>query len=84
MNGLHDFRTVRVTISIKGKVVQVLIDIGSTHNSLDLDTAKRLGCVLTAILPFSVFAADGKKIHICKSLVWKMQGVFFNTATRWL
>lgn len=46
MNGLHDFRTMIITISIKGKVVQVLIGIGSSHNFLDLNTDKRLEYVL--------------------------------------
>lgn len=81
MNGLHDFRTMRVTVSVKGKAVQVLIDTGSTHNFLDLNTAKKLGCVLTAISPFDVSVADGKvqSNYICKRLVWKMQGVSFDS-----
>ncbi|XP_075103126.1 uncharacterized protein LOC142177943 [Nicotiana tabacum] len=71
-----------ITVSVKGKAVQVLIDTGSTHNFLDLNTAKKLGCVLTAISPFDVFVADGKKVqnnYICKKLVWKMQGVSFDS-----
>ncbi|XP_075088549.1 uncharacterized protein LOC142170516 [Nicotiana tabacum] len=67
---------------VKGKVVQVLIDTGSTHNFLDLNTAKKLGCVLTAIGPFDVSVANGKKVksnNICKKLMWKMQGVSFDS-----
>lgn len=82
MNGLHDFRTMRVTVSVKGKAVQVLIDTGSTHNFLDLNTAKGLGCILTAISLFPVSVADGNKMHCqytCKKLVWKMQGVSFDS-----
>jgi len=37
MNGSHDFRTMRVTVSVKGKAVHVLIDTGSTHSFLDLN-----------------------------------------------
>ncbi|OIS97937.1 hypothetical protein A4A49_01646 [Nicotiana attenuata] len=82
MNGLRDIRTMRVTVSVKGKAVQVLIDTGSTHNFLDLNTAKKLGCVLTAIAPFDVSVADGKKVksnYICKKLMWKMKGVSFDS-----
>ncbi|XP_070015925.1 uncharacterized protein LOC142174252 [Nicotiana tabacum] len=61
MIGIHDFGTMRVTVSIKGKAVHVLIDTGSTHNFLDLNTGKRLGCALTAISPFVVSVADGNK-----------------------
>ncbi|PHT64825.1 hypothetical protein T459_29250 [Capsicum annuum] len=80
MNGLYNFRTMRVNIYLKGKAIHVLIDSGSTHNFLDLETAKWLGCVLTSISPFSVSVANVKKIHshhLCKALVWKMQGVSF-------
>lgn len=82
MNGIHDFRTMRVTVSVKGKAVQVLIDTGSTHNFLDRDTAKKLGCVMTSITPFNVSVADGNKVlshHVCKKVEWKMQGVQFTS-----
>ncbi|XP_070022382.1 uncharacterized protein [Nicotiana sylvestris] len=82
INGLHDFRTMRVAVSVKGKAVQVLIDTGSTHNFLDLNIVKKLGCVLTSISPFDVSVADGKRMqsnYICKKLVWKMQGVSFDS-----
>lgn len=81
MNGLHDFRTMRVTVSVKGKVLQVLIDSSSTHNILDLNTAKKLGCVLIVISLFVVYVANGKMVqsnYICKKLIWKMQGVSFD------
>lgn len=61
LNGIHDFRTIRVTTSIRRKAIQVLIDTGSTHNFLDMKTAKRLGCSLNAIAPFTVSVADGNK-----------------------
>jgi len=82
MNGSHDFKTMRVTVSVKGKAVHVLIDTGSTHNFLDLNTSKKLGCVMTTISPFAVSVADGKKIqsnYVCKKLDWKMQGVSFDS-----
>lgn len=45
-------------------------------------TAKRLGCVLSAISLFSIPIADGKKIqshYTCKAVVWKMQGISFES-----
>lgn len=82
MNGTYDFRTMRVTTTIKGKVIQVLIDTGSTHNFLDHNTAVKLGCCLSDINPFVVSVADGNKLnrnHVCKGLTWKMQGVAFES-----
>ncbi|OIT26376.1 hypothetical protein A4A49_56933, partial [Nicotiana attenuata] len=82
VSGIHDFRTMRVTVSVKGKAVQVLIDTGSTHNFLDINIAKKLGCLMIAIAPFNVSVADGSKVqshYICKNLEWKMQGVAFNS-----
>lgn len=32
ISGIHDFRTMRVTVFVTGKDVQILIDTGSTHN----------------------------------------------------
>ncbi|KAH0663643.1 hypothetical protein KY285_028630 [Solanum tuberosum] len=75
MNGSHDFKTMRVTVSVKGKAVHVLIDTSSTHNFLDLNTTKNLGCVMTTISHFAVSVADGKKIqsnYVCKKLAQNM------------
>ncbi|PHT49607.1 hypothetical protein CQW23_09354 [Capsicum baccatum] len=71
-----------LTMIVKGKAIHVLIDIGSTHNFLDYNTARKLGCLLTAITPFGVSVADGKKVqsnYMCKGLTWKMQGVTFDS-----
>ncbi|KAG8382201.1 hypothetical protein BUALT_Bualt05G0052100 [Buddleja alternifolia] len=80
--GVHDFSTMRVTGNVKGKFVHLLIDIGNTHNFLDFNTAKRLGCRLETTTPFPVAVADGNKIyssHLCKGFTRKMQGVEFTT-----
>lgn len=69
MYGVQDFQTMRVTLSINEKVVQVLINTDSTHNFLDLNKAKKLRCALTAITPFNVSVKDGNKVqshYICK------------------
>ncbi|KAG8369604.1 hypothetical protein BUALT_Bualt14G0030900 [Buddleja alternifolia] len=82
ITGIHDFKTMRVTGVTKGKPIHILIDIGSTHNFMDLDVAKNLGCKLEPITPFAVPVADGNKIHnsyICKGFSSKMKGVKFTT-----
>ncbi|KAG8380554.1 hypothetical protein BUALT_Bualt06G0027700 [Buddleja alternifolia] len=75
ITGIHDL-TMRVTGVMKGKPIHILIDTGSTHNFMDLDAAKKLGCKLEPNTPFAVSVADGNKIHssyICKGFSWKMQ-----------
>lgn len=65
----------------EGRGNSCAIDTSSTHNFLDLNTAKRLGCVLTAIAPFGVYLDDEKKVqsnYVCKKLNWKMQWVTFD------
>ncbi|KAG8368991.1 hypothetical protein BUALT_Bualt15G0103800 [Buddleja alternifolia] len=80
MTGIHDYKTMRVTRITKGKPIHILIDTGSTHNFIDLEAAKRLGCKLQPMTPFVVSVADGNKIHssfIWRNFSWKMQGVKF-------
>ncbi|XP_016471483.2 uncharacterized protein LOC107793610 [Nicotiana tabacum] len=82
LDGIVDYRTMRVKGGVKGKMVHVLIDTWSTHNFMDLDVAKRLGCNLETIPPFSVAVANGSKIHsryMSKGITWKMQGVKFRS-----
>ncbi|KAG8386825.1 hypothetical protein BUALT_Bualt03G0189200 [Buddleja alternifolia] len=82
MSGIHDFRTMTVTASFKDKNIHILIDTRSTHNFIDVEAAKRLGCKLEATQCFPVLVADGSKIFrqaICKQFSWKMQGVNFFT-----
>ncbi|KAK4397677.1 hypothetical protein Sango_1243200 [Sesamum angolense] len=54
MTGLPDYRTMRATWNVRDKPMHILIDTGSTHNFLYLETAKRLGCKLDSTEPFPV------------------------------
>ncbi|KAL0295287.1 UNVERIFIED_CONTAM: Transposon Tf2-12 polyprotein [Sesamum angustifolium] len=70
----------RVTGNVRDKPVHILIDTGSTHNFLDLETAKRLGCKLDNTKSFPVAIANGNKMYSSfayKNFGWKMQGVPF-------
>ncbi|KAG8390797.1 hypothetical protein BUALT_Bualt01G0120900 [Buddleja alternifolia] len=82
ITGILDFKTMRVTGVTKGRLIHILIDTESTHNFMDLGTAKRLGCKLEPMTPFSVSVADGNKIHnsfMYRNFCWKMQGMKFST-----
>lgn len=82
MAGLHDFRTMRITGAAFGEPIHILIDTVSTHNFLDFECAKRLGCRLEETRPFPVAVADGSIIHsrqMCKEFIWRMQSVLFTT-----
>lgn len=80
LNGTSNYRTMRVKGAVKGKMVHILIDSGSTHNFMDLVVAKKLGCRLKTIPSFVVSVEDGSKVHssvMTVGVTWKMQGVDF-------
>nr|CAD1837126.1 unnamed protein product [Ananas comosus var. bracteatus] len=78
---LPDYRTMRLSRTVKNKKVHILIDSGSTHNFLDTTIATKLGCSLEEVPAVKVTVADGNKLlssSICRSFKWKMQGLEFN------
>lgn len=66
--------------------LHILIDPGSTHNFVDLQMAKVLGCNLKAIKPMTVLAASGDLItnYKCSDFTWKTQGYEFQAEVRTL
>lgn len=81
MMGIHSFKTMMLTGSAMGKPIHVLIDSGSTHNFLDYDYARRIGCKLEPTAPFNVDIAGNLRLvskYECKKFTWRMQGVQFN------
>ncbi|GKF91161.1 gypsy/ty3 retroelement polyprotein, partial [Tanacetum coccineum] len=54
INGTNTYQTMRVCGHVGKHKLHILIDCGSTHNFLDLNTAKKLGCQLTSTCPFQV------------------------------
>ncbi|KAL0403037.1 UNVERIFIED_CONTAM: hypothetical protein Sradi_1944500 [Sesamum radiatum] len=82
MTSVHNFNTMRVTGCCKSKAINILINTGSTHNFVDFQVAKRLGCKLEATNPFLVAVANGNRVystHTCKNFNWRMQRVDFVT-----
>ncbi|GJV70376.1 reverse transcriptase [Tanacetum coccineum] len=71
LSGLNSYQTMRIRGRIGKQVVHILIDCGSTHNFLDIHTAKKLGCRLTKTTPMQVSMANGQKMmstSICHDL----------------
>lgn len=86
LNGTPTFNCMRLMGQYEKRKLHILIDPGSTHNFLDIQMAKGLGCSLTPIKPMSVVAASGDLItkYKCSSFTWKMQGYAFKTEIRTL
>ena len=61
LTGVAKFRTMRVTGQVRKKPLHILIDSGSTHNFLDVNVAKKLGCKIEDMDLVSVIVADGAR-----------------------
>ena len=82
LTGIPNYHTMRVSGMYQKKLLQILIDIGSIHNFLDLELAKRLGCKLEGIPLMSVAVADGTSMRaqfICKGFLWQLQQTTFTS-----
>ncbi|GAU25735.1 hypothetical protein TSUD_216660 [Trifolium subterraneum] len=80
LNGVANYQTMRVTGMHEKKLLHILLDSGSTHNFLDLEVAKSLGCKLEAIPPLSVIGGGGHQLEaafVCKGFKWQLQQVLF-------
>jgi len=72
----------RVTGRIKNTRLHILIDSRSTHNFLDLATAKRLHCDIRKIPPLQVVVANGQQLQctaMCRNFAWSLLGETFTT-----
>ena len=73
--GTVGYKTMRVTVFIRKRPLHILIDSGSTHNFLDVNVAKKLGCKLEEIGPMKVDVANGSSLSCvaaCKGLTWTL------------
>ncbi|XP_048596340.1 uncharacterized protein LOC106362703 [Brassica napus] len=86
LNGCPTFNCMRLMGQYGKRKLHILIDPGSTHNFLNIQVAKGLGCSLIPTKPMSVVAASGDLItkYKCNPLSWKMQGYGFSTEIRTL
>ncbi|GJT42534.1 putative mitochondrial protein [Tanacetum coccineum] len=82
LSGLNSYKTMRIRGRIGKQVVHILIDCGSTHNFLDIHTAKKLGCRLTKTTPMQVSVANGQEMmstSVCHDLQWSLQNEVFTS-----
>ncbi|CAJ2675682.1 unnamed protein product [Trifolium pratense] len=80
LSGMPNYQTMRISALHNKKLLQILIDSGNTHNFLDLEMAKKLGCKLEPISPIQITAGGGHTLEapfICKSFKWVMQQTRF-------
>lgn len=83
--GNHSLSTIRMQGNIKNKLVNILIDSGSTHSFIDQTLVKQLGLVAEIIPPLSVIVADcnTKVINTsCKDVKYSIQGHTYATDLR--
>ncbi|GJT89635.1 reverse transcriptase [Tanacetum coccineum] len=82
LTGENSYRTMRVKAYVRKNVVHTLVDCGSTHNFLDWNTARKLGCKLRNICPLEVSMANGTVMsskYECKDFSWEFQRVTYTT-----
>ena len=72
----------RVVGKVKTTPLHILIDSESTHNFLNLATAKRLHCKLKKMPPLQVVVANGQQLvctSVCHNFAWSLLGEVFTT-----
>nr|KYP33317.1 hypothetical protein KK1_045838 [Cajanus cajan] len=82
LTGVTKFNTMRVTGRSRKKPLHILIDSGSTHNFLDVNVAKRLGCKIEDMDSVTVTVADGARVQIntmVKGFSWLIQNTVFTS-----
>ncbi|GKD32652.1 gag-pol polyprotein, partial [Tanacetum coccineum] len=57
LSSLNSFQTMRVKGMFGKHTLHILVDYGSTHNFLNLKTAKNLGCKFESTIPLQVSMA---------------------------
>ena len=61
--GVSSYQTMRVIGIVANKYkLHILVDLCSTHNFLDINMAKRMGCNIRQTRPLSVPVGDGKQL----------------------
>ncbi|PKI43984.1 hypothetical protein CRG98_035660 [Punica granatum] len=75
--GTRSCQTMRI-VGIMGKrLLHILVDSGSTHNFLNEEVGKKLGCQTELMSAVRVAVANGNELkceRVCKKFRWRMQG----------
>nr|GEY22863.1 retrotransposable element Tf2 [Tanacetum cinerariifolium] len=80
LTGENSYRTIRVRAYVRKNMVNTLVDCESTHNFLDLNIVKKLGCKLWKICPLEVSVANRhvmSTLYECKGFFCEFQGVTY-------
>nr|GEV00451.1 hypothetical protein [Tanacetum cinerariifolium] len=80
LSGENSYRIMRVKAYARKNVVHTLTDYGSTHNFLDWNTNRKLGCKLRKICQLEVYVANGhvmNSLYECKDFSWELQGITY-------
>jgi hypothetical protein len=80
INGTNSYQTMRICGHVGKHKLHILIDCGSTHNFLDINTAKKLGCNLIRTCPLQIDVPGGNQLisqYNCKRFTWQLQGENF-------
>ncbi|GKC72678.1 gypsy/ty3 retroelement polyprotein, partial [Tanacetum coccineum] len=76
----NSFQTMRITRKIRKHEVHILVDCGATHNFLDVNVAKQVGCKTNKTYPLEVAVGGGRKLisnAVCKNFELQLQGETF-------
>nr|GEZ82824.1 hypothetical protein [Tanacetum cinerariifolium] len=71
ISGVPTYNTMRMKAMVNKHLLHLLMDTGSTHNFLDLFTAKKLGCKLTKTYPLQVMWLEEIKCQPFTTLLKK-------------
>lgn len=77
LSGTEVPNTIRLRGESKKNKITILLDSRSTHSFLDLETAKRIGCVIYKAIPMRVTIANRNHImslHTCPRFERRIQG----------
>ncbi|XP_071728193.1 uncharacterized protein [Rutidosis leptorrhynchoides] len=82
LTGTNAYQTMRVKGLVNKYKIHILIDSGSTHNFLDINVAKKLGCKISGTPPLSVFVPGGNQTlsaNQCHNFQWQLNGETFKS-----
>lgn len=80
LSGNHSFQTLKLQGKVKNCPIMIIIDSSSTHNFMDITTARSLGCVVRPTQAHEVSVTGGGSLScdsLCFAFSWSVQGVLF-------
>jgi len=82
ISGANTYQTMKVMGTFMKHPLHILMDLGSTHNFLDLTTNKRLGCDMRSTVPLQISVVNGNKLissSMCQDFQRFINGKEFHT-----